>query len=140
MKSEKRREERKRKVKVKTAFCFLCMPELRKLIFCIWIRRPRSVRPVNQFVVSFSSTVTRKPLDKLQNTFFGKISRSEWVKSIINRGYFGSRGFHLLFSPNKLEPQSGDYTMQKGKVKKTFLIIITSMRKLRSGSDPQGSD
>ena len=57
-KSEKRREERKRKVKVKTAvslltpktiskFCFLRMPELRKLIFCIWIRRPRSTcKPV----------------------------------------------------------------------------------------------
>ena len=57
-KSEKRGEERKRKVKVKTAvskFCFLRMPELRKLIFCIWIRRPRSVRPVNRCVVSFSS-------------------------------------------------------------------------------------
>ena len=65
-KSEKRRKERKRKVKVKTAvslinartiskFCFLRIPELRKLIFCIWIRRPRSVRPVNGFVVSFSS-------------------------------------------------------------------------------------
>ena len=25
-------------------------------------------------------TVTRKPLDKLQNAFFGKISKSEWVK------------------------------------------------------------
>ena len=65
-KSEKRGEERKRKVKVKTAvsllnpktmskFCFLRMPELCKLIFCIWIRRPWSVRPVNRFVVSFSS-------------------------------------------------------------------------------------
>ena len=63
-KSEKRVEERKRKVKVKTAvsllnpktkFCFLRMPELRKLIFYIWIRRPWSVRPVNRFVVSFSS-------------------------------------------------------------------------------------
>ena len=58
---EKKNEERKvkkegkreRKIKVKTAvsllnpkliskFCFLRMPELRKLIFCIWIRRPRS--------------------------------------------------------------------------------------------------
>ena len=28
----------------------------------------------------YSMTVTRKPLDYLQNTFFGKISRSEWVK------------------------------------------------------------
>ena len=65
-KSEKRSEERKRKVKVKTAvsllnsktisrFCFLHMPELCKLIFCIWIRRPRSVWPVNGFVASFSS-------------------------------------------------------------------------------------
>ena len=35
-------------------FCFLHMPELHKLIFCIWIRKPRSVRPVNQFVVSFN--------------------------------------------------------------------------------------
>ena len=48
-KSEKRGEERKRK------FYFLRMPELGKLIFCIWIRRPRSVRPVNRFVVGFSS-------------------------------------------------------------------------------------
>ena len=49
--------------------CLLRMPELCKLIFCIWIRRPRRVRPVNGFVV------------KLQNAFFGKISRGEWVKS-----------------------------------------------------------
>ena len=50
-------------------FCFLRMPELCKLIFCIWIRRPRRVWPVNGFVV------------KLQNVFFGKVSRAEWVKS-----------------------------------------------------------
>ena len=50
-------------------FCFLRMPELCKLLFCIWIRRPRRVWPVNGFVV------------KLQNAFFGKISRAEWVKS-----------------------------------------------------------
>ena len=31
-------------------FCFLGMPELCMLIFCIWIRRPQSVRPVNDFV------------------------------------------------------------------------------------------
>ena len=36
-------------------FYFLRMPELRKLIFCIWIRRSRGVRPRNSFVVSFSS-------------------------------------------------------------------------------------
>ena len=33
-KSEKREKERKQKAKV-----FLCMPELSKLIFCIWNRR-----------------------------------------------------------------------------------------------------
>ena len=50
-----RQEKRKKKGGEKAKFCFLRMPELHKLIFCIWIRRPRSVRPVNRFVVSFSS-------------------------------------------------------------------------------------
>ena len=36
-------------------FCFLHMPKLCKLIFCTWIRNPQSVRPVNGFMVSFSS-------------------------------------------------------------------------------------
>ena len=55
---EKKNEARKAKKEGRrdiSKFCFLRMPELRKLIFCIWIRRPRSVRPVNWFVVSFSS-------------------------------------------------------------------------------------
>ena len=62
-KREKRGEERKQKVKVKTVeslshpktileFCFLRMPEIRKLIFCIWIRRPQGERPVG-FIASF---------------------------------------------------------------------------------------
>jgi len=34
---------------------FLRISELRKLTYRIWIRTPRSVRPVNRFVVSFSS-------------------------------------------------------------------------------------
>ena len=42
--------------KPNSKFCFLRIPEHRKLIFCIWIRRPTSVRPVNGFfVVRFSS-------------------------------------------------------------------------------------
>ena len=60
-KSEKRGEEKKQKVKVKTAvsllepktiskFCFSQMPELHKLIFCIWIRWQQSVRSLNGFV------------------------------------------------------------------------------------------
>ena len=91
-KSKKRGEERKRKVKVKTAvhssllnpktiltFCFLHMPKLRKLIFCIWIRRPWSLRPVNSFMVNFSSL--KHDSDK-KNTLLAskcKISRGEWV-------------------------------------------------------------
>ena len=74
---EKKMRQEKQEVKVKTAvskFCFLRMPELRKVIFCIWIRRPWSVRPVNR-------SLTRKPLEKLQNAFFGKISGSKWVKT-----------------------------------------------------------
>ena len=65
-KSQKGGEERKRKVKVKSAvslfnpkpvskFYFLHMPELCKLMVCIWIKRLQSVQPVNGFVVSFSS-------------------------------------------------------------------------------------
>ena len=39
---EKKNEQEKRKKRggEKGKFCFLRMPELRKLIFCIWIRRP----------------------------------------------------------------------------------------------------
>ena len=65
MRQEKRkkREERKRKLKVKVAVLLLnpqnlglsAHAELHKLIFCIWIRKLQSVRPVNRFVVSFSS-------------------------------------------------------------------------------------
>ena len=40
-------------VPFKPKFCFLHVPELSTLIFCIWIRRTQSVRPVNGLVVSF---------------------------------------------------------------------------------------
>ena len=64
MRQEKRKKKGGEKAKSKSQdccvtfkpkFCFLRMPELRKLMFCIWNRRPWSVRPVNRFVVSFSS-------------------------------------------------------------------------------------
>ena len=64
MRQEKRKKKGGEKAKSKSQdccvtfkpkLCFLRMPELGKLIFCIWIRRPPSVRPVNRFVVSFSS-------------------------------------------------------------------------------------
>ena len=65
------------------------MLELYKLIFCIWIRRHRSSQSVNSFVVRFSSlyyslAMIKKLLDyKLQNVFFGKIPRSEWVNHLL---------------------------------------------------------
>ena len=37
-------------LKTISKFCFLHMPELHNLIFCIWTRRRRSVWPVNSFV------------------------------------------------------------------------------------------
>ena len=55
MRQEKRRKKEGEKAKSKSQDCFLRMPELRNLRFCIWIIRPQSVRPVNGFVVSFSS-------------------------------------------------------------------------------------
>ena len=92
---KKKGEERKQKVKVKTAtmsllnpkpiskFCFLCMPKLRKLIFCIWNRRPWSVWPVNGFVVGFSSLEhdSDQKTTRLASkcVFFVKIPRGEWV-------------------------------------------------------------
>ena len=94
-KSETRGEERKRKVKVKIAvsllnpktilkFCFLRMPELCKLIFCIWIKIPRCVRPANGFLVSFSSLKhdsDQKTTRLTSKRVFGKISRGERVKN-----------------------------------------------------------
>ena len=67
MRREKRKKREGKKAKSKSEdrcvtfkpqiskFYFLLMPELRKLIFCLWIRRSRGVRPVNSFVASFSS-------------------------------------------------------------------------------------
>ena len=54
MRQEKRKKKGGEKAKCRN-FYFLRMPELRKPIFCIWIRRPPSVRPVNRFMVSFRS-------------------------------------------------------------------------------------
>ena len=64
-KEKRRQEKRKKKGGEKAKFCFLCIPELLKLIFCIWIRRPRRVQPVNGFVVLALSiiTMTRKPFN-----------------------------------------------------------------------------
>ena len=72
-------------------FCFLCMPELHKLIFCNWIRRLRSVRPANAFMVILalnSTTVTRKPLNKLQKAFFGKSPGANGLKILKPSVYF----------------------------------------------------
>ena len=52
-KEKMRQEKRKKREGEKTKFCLRRMPELQKQIFCIWIRRPRSARRANGFVVSF---------------------------------------------------------------------------------------
>ena len=41
--ARKAKEEGRREL---AKFCFLRMPELSELIFCVWIRRPLSLRPV----------------------------------------------------------------------------------------------
>ena len=87
------REERKWKVTIKTAvsflnpktiskFCFLCMPELCKLICYIWIRRPRSVRPVNSFVLSLSSLQHDSDQKTTRLDSKRKISKGEWVNQL----------------------------------------------------------
>ena len=61
--SAKETKNEARKVKVKTAVSDLleillsvhARTSQANNIICIWIRRPRSVRPVNGFVLSFSS-------------------------------------------------------------------------------------
>lgn len=46
-KQKTKQEKRKKYEKAKIAkFCILRMPELWKLIYGIWIRRPQSVQPV----------------------------------------------------------------------------------------------
>ena len=91
--SEERGEERKWKVILETAvsllnpktitkFCFLHMPKLCKLIFCIWIRRSQSVQPVNSFMVGFS--ILKHDSDQetawlASKRIFGQNFWSEWV-------------------------------------------------------------
>ena len=50
---EKKEARKVKKVGEKAKFCFLSVPELLKLIFCIWIRRPRRVRPVNGLPLNY---------------------------------------------------------------------------------------
>ena len=68
------------------------MPKLCKLIFGIWIRRPRSVWPVNGFVVS-STTVTRKPFSAkcpgangLTRIFYEKAAWWLWNTKFVIKG------------------------------------------------------
>ena len=62
-------------------FCFLYMPGLCMLIFCIWIRELQSVRPVNSFVAVLafdSQTVTRKWIISFKTIFSGKFPEANW--------------------------------------------------------------
>ena len=62
-------------------FCFLYMPGLCMLIFCIWIRELQSVRPVNSFVAVLafdSQMVTRKWIISFKTRFSGKFPEANW--------------------------------------------------------------
>ena len=79
---EKKMRQEKQKKRGGEKFCFLCMRKLRKLILCIWIRRPPSVRPVNSFVVSFSflwHNSDQRTTQLASKRVFGHNSRSKWV-------------------------------------------------------------
>ena len=60
----------------------LHMPELQKLIFWIWNRRPCSAQPLNGFLVHFSSLLPdsdQKMVLTSFKAFFSKIPRGKWV-------------------------------------------------------------
>ena len=92
-KSERREEERKYERKNQDCcvafkpkilkFCFLRMPELCKLIFCMWIKRLKNVRVLETVLwydlALYNHAMTRKPLNLLPDAFFGKIPRDKWV-------------------------------------------------------------
>ena len=64
-------------------------------IFCIWIRRPPSVQPVNGFMVnscSLQSDSDQKTARLALNAFFGNISGGEWVnyKQLVESNSFES--------------------------------------------------
>ena len=82
-KGKKMRQEKQRLLcpNAFSKFCFLCMPEIHKLIFCTWIRRPRSVRPVNSFMVSFSSKAWQWPEN-----------RSTSIKTCFAAKFLGAKG------------------------------------------------
>ena len=68
------------------------MPERRKLIFCIWIRRPQSVWPVNRLIGGEvlglnSTTVTRKPLDYFQPPFSAKSPWANGLSQLMQLGH-----------------------------------------------------
>ena len=92
-----RQEKRKKRGGEKVKFCFLRMSERCKLhvIFCIWIRRSRSVKPVNGFMVENRDQKTARLASKrifqqnfqrqkgsLQKVSGRKLIRSSHIKKI----------------------------------------------------------
>ena len=70
-KSKRKGKERKLKEKAEILYSVHVQTTqaniLHKLIFCIWIRRLRSVQPVKGFVLSFSSLYRKWPENGLSN-------------------------------------------------------------------------
>ena len=83
----KKGEERKRKVKVKTAVSLLnpkTCPNFASKYFASGLegREVNDLQTALWWVLAlYSTTATRKPLDYRQNALFRKISRNKWVNS-----------------------------------------------------------
>ena len=78
---EEGRKQSEKKTSSISKLYFLRMSELRQLIFCIWIRRPRMYDLQTALCLAlalYSQTVTRKPPNY---AFFGKIHEGEWAKN-----------------------------------------------------------
>ena len=104
-KNEKRGEERKRKVKFKTAvlqrhaavstFCCLCMPELHKLKLCIWIRRSRSACTICKWLCGKFKLSTEQQWPENQSTSFKTLFSAK------SPGANGLRSVHITMTVSR---------------------------------------
>ena len=89
MRQEKRKKRGGEKAKRKSQdccakFCFLRMPKLRRLFYIVHLGQKAAKCATCKWLYgkfSYSSTVTRKPLDKLQTAFFGKLYRRDFYSN-----------------------------------------------------------
>ena len=87
-------------------FCFLCMPELHKVIFGNWIRRLRSVQPAGLLIFcgkkskisrDFQGQIRGK-IGQFRGIFAGKTSRNSQKNRPISLGFSGKKSNFEGFS------------------------------------------